>query len=77
MCSKLRNEPSICGFRFWHTNYGKNIWQPLTAVACSNLVILENVVLTELICAVDFVRSRQFMASVFGTPLVERIHGIL
>ena len=49
----------------------------LTAVACRNLVLLENVVLTELICAVDFLTSRQFMASVFGIPLVERKKGIL
>ena len=70
MCSLLRNEPSICGFRFWHTTYG-------TAEAFINLDLLQNVVLTELICAVDFLTSRQIMASLFGIILVERILGIL
>ena len=40
-------------------------------------LLVENVVLTELICAVDFLTSRQFMASVFGIPLVERKNGFL
>ena len=53
------------------------MWLPFLAVACSNQVLLDNVVLTELICAVHLERSRQYVASVFGIPLVERIHGIL
>ena len=71
MCSLLRIELSICGFRFWHTTSGKNTLLPLTAVACSNLVFLKNV-LTGLICAVDFITSSQFLASVFGIPFVKK-----
>ena len=50
---------------------------PFLAVACSNLVLLENVVLTELICAVDFVTSRQFLASVFRIHCNHFKHKIL
>ena len=49
-----------------------------TAPATPGLLNITAVVFSsffpELICAVDFVASRQFMASAFGIPFMERIN---